>query len=288
MNHLSGKIAMAAGASRGAGRGIARALGEAGATVYVVARTSKDGPKPSDGAPGTVEETAEEVTERGGVGIPVPANLANRSDCERVFQRIEKEQGRLDVVACSAWAANVMPEWSRPFWKLSDCLWDETIATLNACWLTSVYAARLMQRQRQGLIIHVTDNQHGDPSADRQQVLHDAGHEFLNRIVRCMSRDGKRRGVTVVGLNPGFMRTERVLMAMTSDAIKRQFRFDLSESPEYIGRAVAALTADPAVHTKNGQLLWVAELATHYGFTDIDGRVIPLFDPKAPERPFPV
>jgi NAD(P)-dependent dehydrogenase (short-subunit alcohol dehydrogenase family) len=288
MKQLAGKIALAAGASRGAGRGIARALGDAGATVYVVARTSKSGAKPPDGAPGTVEDTAEEVSTRGGIGIPIPADLADRTQCEKVFERIEKEQGRLDVMTCSAWAANVMPEWSRPFWKLSDCLWDDLLATLGACWLASVYAARLMQRQRRGLIIHVTDNTHEDPSADRGQILHDAGHEFLNRLIRCMSREGKRHGVTVVGLNPGFMRTERVLMNMTSDAIKRQFRFDLSESPEYIGRAVAALAADPAVDKRTGELLWAAELATHYGFTDIDGTVVPLFDPKAPEKPFPV
>jgi NAD(P)-dependent dehydrogenase (short-subunit alcohol dehydrogenase family) len=99
-----------------------------------------------------------------------------------------------------------------------------------------------------------------------------------------MSRELKKSKVAVVGMNPGFMRTERVLMHMTTEARKRQFRFDLSESPEYIGRAVAALVADAKALRKTGQLLWAADLAVEYGFTDVDGRVIPRFDPKAPRR----
>jgi NAD(P)-dependent dehydrogenase (short-subunit alcohol dehydrogenase family) len=110
-------------------------------------------------------------------------------------------------------------------------------------------------------------------------------HECINRLVTGMSLQGKSSNITVVGLNPGFMRTERVMMVMTTDAIKKQFRFDLSESPEYIGRAVAALAADPKVKAKTGRLLWVADLAKEYRFTDIDGQLVPLFDPAAPEQP---
>lgn len=97
----------------------------------------------------------------------------------------------------------------------------------------------------------------------------------------------KKRKIAVMGLNPGFMRTERVLMHMSSDAIKKQFRFDLSETPEYIGRGVAALAADPEAIKKNGELLWVSDLAEQYGFTDVDGRYIPRFDPNAPVQSFP-
>lgn len=287
MKTLKGKVAVAAGASRGAGRGIALALGDAGATVYVAARTSRDGPKPADNAPGTVEDTAEEVTARGGRGIPVRANLSNPEQTATLFRRVEEEQGRLDVMACSAWAANFMAEWSRKFWGLSDTIWRDTLETIGACWLTSVHAARIMAKQGHGLIIHVTDNLHADPSAYRGQILHDLGHEFMNRMVIDMSREAKKAKITVVGLNPGFMRTERVLMHMKTDAIKKQFRFDLSESPEYIGRAVAALAADDKAIRKTGQLLWACDLAVEYGFTDIDGRQIPRFDPKAPMREFP-
>jgi NAD(P)-dependent dehydrogenase (short-subunit alcohol dehydrogenase family) len=281
MKPLQGKIAVVAGSSRGAGRGIALALGDAGATVYVAARTSRDGPKPADGAPGTVENTAEEVCARGGQGIPVRADLGNEEETADLFRRVEEEQGRLDLMVDSAWGTNAMAEWSKQVWELSAGIWRDALGTINAAWLTSVHAARIMVKQRHGLIVHVTDNLHPDPSAYRGQVLWDLGHEFLNRLVMGMSRELKKSKVAVVGLNPGFMRTERVLMHMTTEAIKKQFRFDLSESPEYIGRAAAALAADPKAFRKTGRLLWAAELAKEYGFTDIDGRVIPLFDPKS-------
>jgi NAD(P)-dependent dehydrogenase (short-subunit alcohol dehydrogenase family) len=284
MKPLQGKIAVVGGASRGAARGIALALGDAGATVYIAARTSRDGPKPADGAPGTVEDTAEEVCARGGRGIPVRVDLGNEVEAAALFRRVEEEQGRLDLMVDSAWGANFMPEWSKPFWELSAGIWRDTAATINAAWLTSVHAARIMVKQRSGIIVHVTDNLHPDTSAYRGQVLWDLGHEFLNRLVMGMSRELKKSKVAVVGLNPGFMRTERVLMHMTTEAIKKQFRFDLSESVEYVGRAAAALAGDPKVLGKTGQLLWAAELAKEYGFTDVDGRVIPLFDPKAPVR----
>jgi NAD(P)-dependent dehydrogenase (short-subunit alcohol dehydrogenase family) len=287
MKPLQGKIAVVGGASRGAGRGIALALGDAGATVYVAARTSRHGPKPADGAPGTVEDTAEEVCARGGQGIPVRADLGNQEETAALFRRVEEEQGRLDLMVDSAWGANFMPEWSKPFWELSTGIWRDTSATINAAWLTSVHAARIMVKQRSGIIVHVTDNLHPDPSAYRGHVLWDLGHEFLNRLVMDMSRELKKSKVAVVGLNPGFMRTERVLMHMATEDIKKQFRFDLSESVEYIGRAAAALAADPQALNKTGQLLWAAELAKEYGFTDVDGRVIPLFDPNAPVQPFP-
>jgi len=287
MKSLSGKIALVAGASRGAGRGIACALGDTGATVYVAARTSRNGPKPADGAPGTLEDTAEEVSARGGLGIPIRADLSDEEQTAAVFRRVAEEQGRLDVLANSAWGANCMEEWSKRFWDLSPRLWRETADTVSVCWLTSVHAARLMVRQGHGLIVHVTDNLQPDPSAYRGQILHDLGHECLNRLVTSMSRELKSSKVAVVGMNPGFMRTERVMMYMTTEARKKQFRFDLSESPEYIGRAVAALAADPNALRKTGQLLWAADLAAEYGFADIDGRAIARFDPKAAQQDCP-
>jgi NAD(P)-dependent dehydrogenase (short-subunit alcohol dehydrogenase family) len=287
MKPLQGTIAVVGGSSRGAGRGIALALGDAGATVYVAARTSRDGPKPADGAPGTVEETAEEVCARGGQGIAVRVDLSNEEETAALFRRVMQEQGRLDLMVDSAWGANAMAEWSKPFWELSSGIWLDTLGTINAAWLTSVHAARIMVKQRRGLIVHVTDNLHPDTSAYRGQVLWDVGHEFLNRLVMGLSGELKKSQVAVVGLNPGFMRTERVLMHMTTEAVKKQFRFDLSESVEYIGRAAAALAADAEVMGKSGRLLWAAELAQEYGFTDVDGRVIPLFDPNAPVQAFP-
>jgi NAD(P)-dependent dehydrogenase (short-subunit alcohol dehydrogenase family) len=286
---LTGKVAIIAGGSRGAGRGIALALGDAGATVYVAARTSRGGPKPSDGAPGTVEDTAEEVTARGGRGIAIRADLSDANQVAALFQRVEEEQGRLDILANSAWAPNCMAFWGKRFWNLSLDVWRETMGTVSVCWLSSVHAIRLMAKARCGLIIHVTDNigWTSEPSPYRGQVLHDLGHECLNRLVMGMSQETKKLKIAVVGLNPGFMRTERVLMYMTSEARKKQSRFDLSESPEYIGRAVVALAADSKVMDRNGQLLWAPDLAKEYGFTDVDGRLIPRFDPNAPMQAFP-
>jgi NAD(P)-dependent dehydrogenase (short-subunit alcohol dehydrogenase family) len=280
-------IAIVGGASRGAGRGIALALGDSGATVYVAARSSRGGPKPADEAPGTVEDTADQVTARGGRGIPVRVDLGDPEQVAALFRRVAEEQGRLDVLANSAWGPLCMPLWSQPFWDLDQSLWNETINTLNACWLTSTHATRMMIAQKRGLIVHVTDNLSPDPSAYRDQIHWDLGHEFINRLVLNLSRGLKKSKVTVVGLNPGFMRTERVLMHMKTDALKKEFRFDLSESPEYIGRAVVALAADSDVIRKSGELLWVADLAVEYGFTDIDGRRIPRFDPTAPMQAFP-
>ena len=287
METLQGKIAVVVGGSRGAGRGIALALGDAGATVYVAARTSRDGPKPSDNAPGTAEDTADEVTARGGRGIPVCADVGDEAQAAALFCRIEREQGRLDVLANAAWGVNVMPVWSKPFWDLEPDFWRATLDTVSVCWLSSVHAVRMMSKNGGGLIVHVTDNYYPDPSQHREQILWDLGHECLNRLVKSMSMQVNERKIGVVGLNPGFMRTERVLMSMTSEALKKQFRFDLSESPEYIGRAVAALAADPEAIKKNGELLWVGDLAKQYGFTDVDGRYIPRFDPNAPPGSWP-
>jgi NAD(P)-dependent dehydrogenase (short-subunit alcohol dehydrogenase family) len=284
---LEGKIAIVAGSSRGAGRGIAVALGDCGATVYVAARTSRSGPKPADGAPGTIEDTAEQVTACGGQGIAVRADLGEGDQVAALFERVKKDHGHLDLLANSVWCPNCMPVWSKKFWDLSSELWREAIGGLSACWLTSVHAARLMAG-RGGVIVHVTDNIHPDPSTWRGQILHDLGHECINRLVTGMSRDGKNMKITVAGLNPGFMRTKRVLMHMTTAARKKQHRFDLSESPEYIGRAVAALGADGRVPKKTGQLLWACDLAQEYGFTDIDGRLIPRFDPNARQQDYPV
>src|SRR5262249_5945283 len=119
MKTLQGKVAIVGGASRGAGRGIALALGDAGATVYIAARTKRDGPKPADGAPGTVEDTAEQVTARGGTGIAAATDLSDERQVAALFERVEREQGRLDLLANSAWAGNFINEWSRKYWDLS-------------------------------------------------------------------------------------------------------------------------------------------------------------------------
>jgi len=284
MKPLEGKVAIVGGASRGAGRGIAVALGEAGATVYAAARTSRDGPPPPDNMPGTIEKTADQVSARGGRGIAVRADLSDEAQVAALFRRVEDEQGPVDVVVNAAWYRNALEQWGKPFWELSQEHWRDMSKIVDSYWLMGVYAARLMGRQKHGLIAFVTDHAIPDPSAYYGQMMWDVGHHAMNRLVLGMSAELRTANVAVVGLNPGFMRTERVvrhIRAAGNEAMK-EFRFDLSETPEYAGRGATALAADPEVMKRSGQLLWAADLAKEYGFTDVDGRYVPRFDPQAP------
>jgi NAD(P)-dependent dehydrogenase (short-subunit alcohol dehydrogenase family) len=290
MKRLEGKVAVVAGATRGAGRGIAVALGEAGATGYAVGRTTRGGPKPPDGAPGTVEDTAEEVTARGGVGIPVRADCTAEAEVAAVFERVRREQGKVDVLANAVWGAadaglsveEWMASWRRPFWEQPLSSWRHMITGGPYAYLVaSSHAARLMAAAGRGLIVGVTDGvTDGAPAGEYGgQLVWDLAHVCINRMLLGMSAEGKPHHIAVVTLMPGFMRTERVLMAVQSEEMKRMFRFDKSESTEYIGRAVAGLAADANVPEKTGKILFVADLAREYGFTDVDGRLIPRFHP---------
>jgi NAD(P)-dependent dehydrogenase (short-subunit alcohol dehydrogenase family) len=279
---LAGKVAIVAGASRGAGRGVAVALGDAGATVYVAGRTTGGGPKPRDGAPGTVEETAEEVTRRGGRGIAVPADCSSDSDVGALFERVQSEQGRLDLLANAVWGANEFfgQTEGKPFWELEPAAWRGVVLG-SACahLLPAVHAARVMTRQRSGLITSVTEPTIGkwDRGGSLFWMFWSVGHAVLNRMAEVMSKDLKKHGVAVVALAPGFMRTERVLMHLKTEKQKKAYGFDQSESTEYAGRAVVALAGDPNVLRRSGKLLYVADLAARYGFADVDGQQVPNF-----------
>ncbi|MDA0204877.1 MAG: SDR family NAD(P)-dependent oxidoreductase [Acidobacteria bacterium] len=278
---LNTRVAIVAGASCGAGRGIALALGECGATVYATGRTTRTGKPPSDGAPGTIDDTAEEVTARGGVGIAVQVDHTDREQVAALFERVDKEQSRLDLLVNAVWGGNeIHPQlgWSKPFWEQPDEGWQLMMqAGVYAYLLNSQWAARLMAGP--GLIVHVSEGG-GDYGG---QIHWDLAHEAINRMAVGMSADGKQKNIAVVVLNPGFMRTERVLMHLKTEAQKKMFGFDRSESTEYIGRAVTSLAGDAAVMAKTGQILYVADLAQEYGFTDIDGKFVPRFDPRPSE-----
>ncbi len=293
-----GLVAVVAGASRGAGRGIALALGDAGATVYVAGRTTRGGPPPSDGAPGTVEDTADEVTRRGGRGIPVRTDCTSESEVKALFDRVGREQGRLDVLACAVWGAadgtagadEALAGWGTPFWQRRTDEWRRMMdGGPRAYYLTAFHAAALMAKGKRGLIVGVTDGfMEGTPEAVLSgkeagdyngMLLYDLSHVAINRLMLGMAADGRKHRIASVTLMPGFMQTERVERSMTSEQVRKQFRYDLSESVEYIGRAVAALAADPKVLSKSGRIHFVADLAEEYGFTDVDGRRIPRFDP---------
>jgi NAD(P)-dependent dehydrogenase (short-subunit alcohol dehydrogenase family) len=294
MADLEKLVAVVAGASRGAGRGIAVSLGERGATVYVAGRTSRTGARPMDGAPGTVEDTAEEITRRGGRGIAVVADCTDGEQVAALFQRVAADHGRLDVLANAVWgmsdgyptSEDLLASWGQPFWEQPAAAWHQMMdAGPRAYFLASSHAVRLMAKQPRGLIVGVTDG-HVATAAGQDpygmghgQLLWHLAHHSIDLMLKGMAIEAKKRKIAVVTLMPGFMRTERVLRTMTTDKLKKQFGFEHSESTEYIGRAVAALAADPKVLAKSGKVHFVADLAREYGFTDVDGRQVPRFNP---------
>ena len=283
-DRLKGKVAVVAGASRGCGRGIAVALGEQAATVCVTGRSIRGGPPPIDGIGGVIEETAEEVTRRGGVGIAVRTDHTDAGQTRNLFDCVRAEYGRLDILACAVWGGNerfVDPIWKQPFWKLPAEFWDDFMgAGPQAFWMAAREAARLMCETGSGLIAAISEPMF-DParlSGNLQWDLFEhLPHYALNRLVATLAPDARKAGIALLGLLPGFMKTERVQVHMQDEALRNLYRYDLAESPEYTGRAVAALASDPNAIAKSGQLIFVGDAAREYGFTDIDGRYIENF-----------
>jgi len=285
---LRGRVAVVAGASRGAGRGIAVALGECGATVYVTGRTVRGGPVPPDGAPGTIEETAEEVTARGGRGIPVAVDFTREADVAALFERVEREAGRLDILANSVfgWSAESFEAFLHPerkrkmFWEQSSTSWKESVeGGPYAHLLGAVHGARLMAKHGGGLIVSITEPILGFGPKTLDWALIELGHRGINEMASAMKSDLAKIGVTIVALAPGFMRTERVLMHMagTSEKHKKESGFHLSETPEYTGRAIAMMRADKKVARHSGKLVYAGDLAKTYKFKDADGKFVANF-----------
>ena len=283
-DRLKGKVAVVAGASRGCGRGIAVALGEQGSTVYVTGRSIRGGPLPVDNISGTIEDTAEEVTRRGGVGIPVQIDHTDAAQVNNLFNRVLSEHSRVDILACAVWGGNerfVDPTWKQPFWNLPARFWDDFMgAGPQAFWIAAREAARRMSEQRSGLIAAISEPMI-DPGSLSGNVQWDLfehlPHYALNRLVSTLAPDARKAGISLLGLLPGFMKTERVQVHMQDPALQKLYRYDLAESTEYSGRALAALASDPNVIAKSGQLIYVGDAAKEYGFTDIDGRYIENF-----------
>jgi NAD(P)-dependent dehydrogenase (short-subunit alcohol dehydrogenase family) len=273
MASLQGRVAVVTGASRGAGRAIARVLGEAGATVYVTGRSTRGKPT-TEGLPGTVEETAEEVTARGGVGIPVRCDHTADTKVEALFDRVRRESGRLDLLVNNAWGGYEQYDVGRftaPFWEQPPLHWDGMFAAGVRAHLTACrFAVPLMLPRRQGLILSTIAWAFGKYLGN---LYYDVAKAALIRMAFGMAHELRPHGIAAVALAPGFMRTERVLAAHAAHP------FDLggTESPEYLGRAVLALAGDPDVLHRSGAVLTVGELAREYGFTDVDGRQVPPF-----------
>ena len=269
MKSLTGKVALVTGASRGVGKGIAQGLGEAGATVYLTGRTVDTG-KVDEGLPGTVTQTAVEVTRLGGRGIALCCDHRKDAEVDAVFNRIMKECARIDILINNVWGGyehiveqNGQYTWEKPFWEQPRWRWEAMfVAGVRAHYIASALAARAMVSQRSGLIVNVSS------SAGKQyasNVLYGVAKACDDRLAKDMAYELKAYNVAAVSIYPGLVRTERVLAAGV---------FDLSnsESAQFIGRAIAGLATDPNIMQKSGQVFAAATLALEYGFTDIDGK----------------
>ena len=233
------------------------------------------------------------MTARGGRGLAVATDCTDEAQVAAAFAQVERDHGGLDVLANAVWgghdAFRSADEWmasmGRPFWERAGQMWSLTMdAGPRAYLLASAQAARLMTPRKRGLIVGLTDFVFGDPEVPKTghmpgMLFPVVAHDCINRLMYCLSEEVKKAGIAVVTLMPGFMRTERVERAMTTDKLKKMMRYDLSESVLYLGRAVAALAGDPKVTGKTGRIHYVADLAEEYGFTDVDGTRHPRFHP---------
>jgi NAD(P)-dependent dehydrogenase (short-subunit alcohol dehydrogenase family) len=282
---LQGKIALVAGATRGAGRGIAIALGEAGATVYCTGRSSR-GRLATPGRPETIEETAELVTAAGGLGIAVRVDHTEPAEVKKLVARIKRRHKGLDILVNDVWGGDALTEWGKAFWtvNLENGL-RMLKQAIHSHIITAHFAVPLMLGRRRGIIFEITD---GDAFYYRGNLFYDLVKISVIRLAFAMSRELRKRDIAAVALTPGFLRSEAVLKhfgvseANWKDAGKKKGRnsanqndapsdFMVSESPRYIGRAVVALAADPQVKKKSGRVFSSWALAVEYGFTDIDG-----------------
>ena len=276
---LTGKVALVAGATRGAGRGTAVALGEAGATVYCTGRTTGKRRSEYD-RPETIEQTAELVDGAGGEGIAVEVDHLEPAQVEALVQRVDAEQGRLDVLVNDIWGGEKLAEWDTPVWEhdLDGGLRMLRLA-IDTHLITSHFALPLVIRRPGGLVVEMTDGTREYNSEHyRLSTFYDLAKTAVLRLAFAQSQELAPRGCTAVALTPGWMRSEMMLEnygvteANWRDgaAISPHFAA-ISESPRFVGRAVAALAADPDVHRHNGGSFSSGGLAREYGFTDLDG-----------------
>lgn len=267
MTQLRGKVALVTGASRGVGRGVALGLGEAGATVYITGRTTQEGETVTS-LPGTIQQTASQVTELGGQGIALQCDHRNDADVEAVFARITAEQGHLDILVNNVWGGyehyfDGTPFWNeRGFWTVPLSRWDAMFtAGVRAHYVASVLAAPLMLARKNGLIVMISFDA---AMRDDAGAIYGPAKAADDRMAACMAHELRAHNVAVVSLYPGLVRTEGVLKAA------EHFDLSVSQSPQFLGRAVAALAADPQIMRRSGQVVVAADLAGEYGFVDIE------------------
>ena len=276
---LTGRVALVAGATRGAGRGTAVALGEAGATVYCTGRTTRRRRSDYD-RPETIEETAELVDAAGGDGIAVEVDHLKPAQVEALVERIDRERGRLDVLVNDIWGGELLVEWNTPVWEhdLDKGLRMLRLA-IDTHLITSHFALALVIRRPGGLVVEMTDGTLEYNARNyRLSTYYDLAKTAAIRLAFAQGKELGAHGCTAVALTPGWMRSEMMLdnygvtEANWRDAVVGSPHFrEISESPRFVGRAVAALAADPRLERRNGGSFSSGGLAREYGFTDLDG-----------------
>ena len=275
---LERKVALVAGATRGAGRGIAFELGAAGATVYLTGRTTRT-QRSEYNRPETIEETAELVQHAGGRGIAVQVDHLDPAQVQALVARIEREQSRLDVLVNDVWGADFLIEWNVPVWEhsLERGLRMLRLA-IDTHIITSHFALPLLIKNPGGLIVEMTDGTADYNNANyRLSLFYDLAKTSVIRMAWAQAQELRPHQCTAVALTPGWLRSEQMLdnhgvsEANWRDAIAKQPHFVITETPRYVGRAVAHLAGDPEVERWSGQSLSSGQLAKVYGFTDLDG-----------------
>jgi NAD(P)-dependent dehydrogenase (short-subunit alcohol dehydrogenase family) len=275
---LKDTVALVAGATRGAGRGIAVELGAAGATVYVSGRSTRDRRSEYD-RPETIEETAELVTQAGGVGIAAPADHLEPEQVRALVELIDRDHGRLDLLVNDIWGGELLFEWYKPVWEHS---LDKGLRMLRlgieTHIITSHFALPLLIRNPGGLVVEMTDGTAEYNQANyRVSLFYDLAKSSVIRLAWSQAHELRPFGATALALTPGWLRSEIMLDLFGvkeenwRDATVQEPHFAISETPRYVGRAVAALAADPDVARWSGQGLSSGQLARIYGFTDLDG-----------------
>src|ERR687894_995703 len=275
---LEGKVALVAGATRGAGRGIALELGATGATVYLTGRSTR-GHRSEYDRPETIEETAELVDRAGGQGIPVRVDHLQSDEVRDLVRRIEGEQGRLDVLVNDVWGGERLIEWNVPVWEHSlEGGFRMLRLAIDTHIVTSHFALPLLIETGSGLVVEMTDGtaEYNDANY-RLSLFYDLAKTSVIRMAWAQAQELRPHGCVAVALTPGWLRSEMMLdlfgveESNWREATAIQPHFAISETPRYVGRAVAHLTADPEGARWNGRSLSSGALAKEYGFTDLDG-----------------
>ena len=275
---LVGKVALIAGATRGAGRGIAVELGAAGATVYCTGRTTRVQRSEMNRSE-TIEGTAELVQQARGQGIAVQVDHLDQEQVQALVARIEREQGRLDILVNDVWGSDLLIEWEKPVWKhsLEKGLRMLRLA-IDTHLITSHVALPLLTKRPGGLVVEMTDGTaEYNQSNYRVSMFYDLAKTSVTRMAWVLAQELRAHQCTAVALTPGWLRSEMMLEiygvteANWRAATVKQPHFVISESPRYVGRAVTALAGDPDVARWTGQSLSSGQLAKVYGFTDLDG-----------------